>query len=97
MCPTFKGDDPISWLSRANQYFDLHDIKWGNKVCYAAYYMEGEANIWWQWISRIYRKKEKTLRWKDFEKELMVRFGPSDYTDYDEALSRVKQCGTLRE
>jgi hypothetical protein len=29
--------------------------------------------------------------------ELLARFGPTEYDDYDEALSRVKQKGTLRE
>lgn len=32
-----------------------------------------------------------------FEKEILVRFGPTEYEDYDEALSRVKQKGTLQE
>lgn len=27
----------------------------------------------------------------------MARFGPSEYTDYDEALSHINQTGTLRE
>lgn len=32
-----------------------------------------------------------------FEKEILVRSGPTEYEDYDEALSRVKQKGTLQE
>jgi hypothetical protein len=31
------------------------------------------------------------------ERELLARFGPTEYEDYNEALSRVKQKGTLRE
>lgn len=64
---------------------------------YAAYYLEGEANLWWQWLSRVYHKKGKTIRWKDFKKEIMARFRPSEYTDFDEALSHIKQTGLLRE
>ena len=59
--------------------------------------MEGEANLWWQWLERIYHKKRKNVRWKDFEKEVLIRFGPTGYIDYDEALSRIKQIGSLRD
>ncbi|KAL8491072.1 hypothetical protein ACS0TY_022916 [Phlomoides rotata] len=48
ICPTFNGTDLISWLSRANQYFELNEIEREDKVRYAAYYLEGEANMWWQ-------------------------------------------------
>ncbi|XP_058111277.1 uncharacterized protein LOC131254302 [Magnolia sinica] len=33
----------------------------------------------------------------DFEDELWARFGPSDCEDFDEALSRIRQTGSLRE
>lgn len=71
-CPTFDGADPITWLSRVDQYFDLHEIERKDKVRYAAYYLEGEANMWWQWLSRVYQKKGRKIRWKDFKKELLI-------------------------
>lgn len=67
------------------------------KVKYASYYMEGEANIWWQWISQVFQKKDRSIRWKEFEIGLMARFGPSEYTNFDESLAHIKQTGTLRE
>lgn len=96
-CPTFSGNDPITWLSRVTQYFYLIEIHRKERIRYAAYYLEGEANMWWQWISHVYKKQSKKIRWKDFEKELLSRFGPSDYINYDEALTHIKQTGTLRE
>lgn len=42
-------------------------------------------------------KKGEPIRWKDFEKELITRFGSSEYTDYDEALAHIKQMGNLRD
>lgn len=96
-CPVFNDTDPVSWLSRISQYFDLNEVKKKDQVRYATFYLEGEANVWWQWVSRVYRKKDKILRWKEFEKELMVRFGPSEYTDHDESLAHIQQKGTLRE
>lgn len=53
--------------------------------------------MWWQWLSRVYCKKGKKIRWKDFKRELMSRFGPSEYNDYDEALAHIRQTGSLRE
>jgi hypothetical protein len=37
------------------------------------------------------------LSWDKFEEELWARFGPSKCEDFDEALSRVKQLGNLRD
>lgn len=33
----------------------------------------------------------------NFEQELLVRFGPTEYEDFDEALSYIMQWGTLRD
>lgn len=63
----------------------------------AAYDLEGEANQWWQWIRRTFREEGQVISWEKFEKELWARFGPSECEDFDEALSRVKQLGTLRD
>ncbi|XP_038715137.1 uncharacterized protein LOC120008853 [Tripterygium wilfordii] len=93
----FKGDDPITWLSRANQFFKFQKIQKSEKVDYAAFFLEGDANLWWQWVVRIYRKKRKEIRWKDFEKEVLTRFGPTGHVDHDEALSRIKQTHDLQE
>lgn len=77
-CPIFSGVDLMSWLSRFNQYANLTNIEKSSKVRYAAYFLEGEVNQWWQWLGRVYKKKGKEIRWKDFEHELMNRFGPSE-------------------
>lgn len=97
VCPTFNGDGPVTWLSRVSQYFDLNEIAKSEMVRYAAYFLEGEANVWWQWLSRVYKKKGKQIRWREFQKEIMGWFGPSEYTDHDELLAHIRQKGTLRE
>lgn len=73
--PTFDGSDPITWLSRVEQYFDLNELSRKDRVWYAAYYLEGETNMWWQWLNRVYQKKRKKVRWRDFQKELLIHFG----------------------
>jgi hypothetical protein len=37
------------------------------------------------------------VTWIIFEKELLARFGPTKFEDYDESLSRVQQRGTLKD
>lgn len=45
----------------------------------------------------MHREENVVIRWEIFEKELLVRFGQTEIEDYDEALSRIHQRGTLRE
>ncbi|KAF5468385.1 hypothetical protein F2P56_012540 [Juglans regia] len=63
----------------------------------AAYHLEGEANQWWQWLRRTLREEGNVISWEKFEQELWARFGPSGCKDFDEALSRIRQTGTLRD
>jgi hypothetical protein len=95
--PKFRGEDPIIWLDRSTQFFEFQATSEEQKVTLAAFYLEGEANQWWQWVKKIYQAENKLITWAILEKELLARFGPTEYEDYDEALSRVKQKGSLRE
>ncbi|XP_035541724.1 uncharacterized protein LOC118344712 [Juglans regia] len=93
--PRFAGEDPIVWLDRAKQYFATQEIQGRKKVLLASYHLEGEANQWWQWYNRSH--DGKTISWHKFEKGILRRFGPTDFEDYDEALSKIKQQGTFRD
>jgi hypothetical protein len=95
--PRFRGDDPIVWLDQTTQFFEYQHTGEGQKVTLAAFYLEGEANQWWQWLKNVYLEDGQPVTWKIFEKEILVHFEPTEYEDYDKALSRVKQNGTLRE
>ncbi|CAA0810863.1 Unknown protein, partial [Striga hermonthica] len=94
---TFNGNNPEAWLNRAVQYFDLNETEGRDRVRYAAYYLDGEANVWWQWLTSVYRSRQRVIRWNDFERELLTCFGSSDYHNYHEALSRIRQTGSLRD
>ncbi|XP_052179706.1 uncharacterized protein LOC127793015 isoform X1 [Diospyros lotus] len=81
----------------ANLFFKSQDMSSKEKVEYAAYYLEGEASHWWQWLSRTYDNQGRGIRWKDFEMEVRTRFGPTGFVDYDEVLSKMRQTGSLRD
>ena len=42
-------------------------------------------------------RKTDDFTWEKFEEELWGRFGPSSCEDFDEALSRIRHLGTLRD
>ncbi|KAH9734507.1 hypothetical protein KPL71_017399 [Citrus sinensis] len=57
----------------------------------------GEANQWWQWLHKAYKEEGCTVTWEIFVEELWARFGPTECEDFDEALSLLKQTGSLRD
>ncbi|KAJ0044670.1 hypothetical protein Pint_04337 [Pistacia integerrima] len=50
-----------------------------------------------RWIRKTFQEEGRALSWADFEDELWARFGPSECKDFDEALSRIHQDGSLRD
>jgi hypothetical protein len=95
--PRYSGDDPTVWLNRVVQYFDYKQTPEEQKVSLAAFHLESEANQWWQWLQKLYTEERLPITWEAFERELLVRFGPTEVEDYDEALTKIQQMGTLRE
>ena len=37
------------------------------------------------------------VTWELFKEKLLARFGPVDCEDFDEALSKIRQIGSLRD
>ena len=95
--PKYSGDDPTEWFTRVDQFFEYQDTSEAQKVSLASFHLEGEANQWWQWLRRAYKEEGKEVTWAVFSEELWARFGPTECEDFDEALSRVKQGGSLRD
>ena len=95
--PKFSGDDPTEWFNRVNQFFEFQNTAKTQKVSLASYHLEGEANQWWQWIRRNFQDEGRAIAWVNFEDELWASFGPSECENFDEALSRIRQTGSLCE
>ncbi|KAJ0027600.1 hypothetical protein Pint_36395 [Pistacia integerrima] len=95
--PRFFGDDTTEWFNWVEQFFEYQGTTENQKVPMAAYHLEREANQWWQWLPRILQAEGHMISWEKFEEELWAYFGPSGCEDFDEALSRIRQLGTLRD
>ena len=93
--PRYGGDDPTEWLNRVAYYFEYLDVPEQEKVTVAAYYMEGKAHQWWQWLRRIHQQENRVITWRIFEDELWSRFGPPAGVDFNEALKKLHQTGSL--
>ena len=46
--PRFFGEDPASWVYKANQYFKYFNTPVEEKLMLASFHMDGEALIWFQ-------------------------------------------------
>ncbi|KAJ0040554.1 hypothetical protein Pint_26938 [Pistacia integerrima] len=93
--PRFLGDDPTEWFNLVDQFFEYQVTIEAQKVSLASFHLEGEANQWWQWLRRAYGAEGRVVTWAIFKEELWAQFGPNECEDFDEALSRVKQVGSL--
>ena len=95
--PKYSGDDPTEWFNRVAQFFEFQSTTENQKVSLALFHLEGEANQWWQWLRRAYEEEGRSVTWELFEEELWAHFGPTECEDFDEALSKVQQIGSLRD
>ena len=48
---------------------------------------------WYRWFEKAW----PNITWEEFTLALCVRFGPTDYEDFDEALAKLQQTGTVHE
>ena len=44
----FSGEDPASWVYKANQYFKYYNTPIAKKLMLSSFHMEGEALVWFQ-------------------------------------------------
>lgn len=86
-----------SGLAKFHNSFDYNGIVEAQKVALASFHLEGKAIQWWQWLYKAYKEKRRMITLTDFEEELWARFGPTECEDFDEAISSVRQVGTLRD
>lgn len=87
------GDDPLSWIYKADHYFDFFNIEDSKKMKMASFHLEGEPLQWFQWTNCIV----KYLKWDDFTKALCQEFGSFEFEDSAESLVKLRQTSLLRD
>ncbi|KAL4038207.1 hypothetical protein IC575_001815 [Cucumis melo] len=91
--PVFAGEDPDSWLFRAERYFQIHKLSDSEKMLVSTISFDGPAFNWY----RSQEEREKFISWSNLKERLLVRFRSSrDGTVLGKFL-RVKQETTVDE
>ncbi|GJZ63642.1 transposon ty3-G gag-pol polyprotein [Tanacetum coccineum] len=91
--PRFSGGDPTGWLYQASQYFELQSVAPEEHVNVASIHLDGIALQWHRWFTKL----KGPVTWGEFSQALLARFGPTDYENPAEALSRLKHTTTVAQ
>ena len=89
--PKFGGEDLTRWIFKAEQYFDFKSVAADQQVQLASFHFEGIALQWHRWLAKF----KGPLTWVEFTQAILLRFGPTDYEDPSEALTRLKQVSSV--
>ncbi|KAA8539211.1 hypothetical protein F0562_025903 [Nyssa sinensis] len=54
-----RGEDPMSWICRVEQFFKFQHTSVDEQVPLAIYHLEGEAQMWYQ----LFKKEEGLMTW----------------------------------
>ncbi|TYK06549.1 transposon Tf2-1 polyprotein isoform X1 [Cucumis melo var. makuwa] len=89
--PVFAGEDPDSWLFRAERYFQIHKLSDSEKMLVSTISFDGPALNWY----RSQEEREKFTSWANLKERLLVRFRSSRDEKVLERFLRVKQESTV--
>ena len=91
--PHFSGEDPTRWIYKVEKLFRYQHTATNERVVLASFHLQDDALQWYWW----FEKARPNITWEEFTQALCVCFGPTDYEDFDEALAKLQQTGTIRE
>jgi hypothetical protein len=92
--PRFDGkDDPLSWLSRCDQYFRAQKTEASQKLWLATFHLDGDAFHWYAHLER----SRGVPSWEDFYELCNVRFGLSIRSNPLGELRLLRQTGSVAE
>lgn len=88
----FEGGDPVEWLNKADQYFELYQVPKEKKVVIASMHLSGKAaDIWYMF------KHEFPHTWQGLADLTMREFGSFNRSDYQAALAKMTQVGSVED
>ncbi|MCH80279.1 Ty3/gypsy retrotransposon protein, partial [Trifolium medium] len=91
--PSFDGEDPAGWISRAEVYFRVQNTTPGVKIDLAQLCMEGSTI---HFFNSLFREDEG-LTWEALKEALLERYGGHGEGDVYEQLTDLKQTGTVED
>ncbi|GAU31427.1 hypothetical protein TSUD_221980 [Trifolium subterraneum] len=91
--PTFDGEDPAGWISRAEIYFRVQNTTPEIKVKLAQLCMEGSTIHFFNSLIR----EDEDLSWEKLKETLLRRYGGHGEGDVYEQLTELKQTRIVDE
>ncbi|PNX92424.1 retrotransposon-related protein [Trifolium pratense] len=91
--PSFDGDDPAGWISRAEVYFRVQNTTPAIKVSLSQLCMEGPTIHFFNSLL----KENEDLSWDELKEALLERYGGHGEGDVYEQLTELRQEGTVEE
>ncbi|KAI5335305.1 hypothetical protein L3X38_025438 [Prunus dulcis] len=88
-----RGDDPIEWIYKAEQYFDYFSVPSEKKVKMVSFHLDIEALQWYQWEECA----SSLSKWEDFTRAFCREFGSHGFEDFAESLFKLRQTGPLKD
>nr|KYP73406.1 hypothetical protein KK1_006031 [Cajanus cajan] len=91
--PRFDGSDVLSWIFKAEQFFDFYDTPDEHRLTIAAVHLDKEVVPWFQMITRL----QPFQSWRHFTKALELEFGPSPFECPRSTLFKLTQSASVNE
>ena len=91
--PNFNGTDPVGWVYRAEQYFEVHNTRPEHKVRLAFIAIEEVVVHWLRWL----QGKSLAITWEGLVAELIRRFGGSNSGNPYEKMAGLRQQSSVED
>ncbi|KAL9298291.1 hypothetical protein ACSQ67_024187 [Phaseolus vulgaris] len=91
--PSFEGEDPMAWITRAEIYFDVRNTPEDMRVKLSRLSMEGPTIHWFN----LSMETEDRLSWEKLKRALIARYGGRRLENPFEELSTLRQTGRVEE
>ncbi|KAJ0077271.1 hypothetical protein Patl1_35304 [Pistacia atlantica] len=86
-----RHESSFDQIYNVEQYFDFKNVGPDQQVQLASFHLEGIALQWYRWLTKFCGPFTRD----EFTTAVQLRFGPTDYEDPLEALTRLKQTTTV--
>ncbi|XP_057746886.1 uncharacterized protein LOC130966135 [Arachis stenosperma] len=91
--PKFDGNDALSWIFSADQYFEFFRVPPEEQIGLAAMHMTGSAIPWFQMSQRSAQFRS----WTQLKRAIELEFGPSLFESPRELLFKLQQQGSVSD
>lgn len=87
------GEDPLSWIYKAEQFFSFYNTLTTHRVLIASFHFDGDVLQWFKCRDCLCT----IPTWEEFTQALCLEFGPLEFEDTIETLFKLRHTGALND